>query len=63
MERLLTITDLCQRYIISKWTVYQWTAKGEIPFLRIGGQLRFRIKDLEGWEGKNFSSASKIDLL
>ncbi len=63
MDRLLTVTDLCQRYGISKWTVYQWTAKELIPYLKIGGQLRFRLKDLEAWEEQNLAGATKTDLL
>ncbi|MCX5698179.1 MAG: helix-turn-helix domain-containing protein [Candidatus Omnitrophica bacterium] len=63
MDRLLTITDLCQRYTKSKWTIYQWTAKNLIPHLHIMGQLRFRTKDLEQWEEQGFSGATKNGLL
>ena len=63
MDRLFTITDVCQRYGVSKWTVYQWTMRNYIPHLKIGGQLRFRFKDLEQWEEQNLVEAGKTDLL
>lgn len=61
--RLLTINDVCQRYGISKWTLYQWTMKKYIPHLKIGGQLRFRSKDLEIWEENNVIKTPDIYLL
>ena len=63
MDRLLTITDVCQRYGVSKWTVYQWTMRNYIPHLKLGGQLRFRLKDLEAWEEQNLVGVGKTDLL
>jgi excisionase family DNA binding protein len=49
MDRLLTPEDVCQRYSIKKNTLYQWTSKNRIPYLKKGG-LRFKEKDLENWE-------------
>lgn len=62
MDELLSLTDICQRYHISKWTVYQWTSKNLIPHLKIGGKILFRENDLEEWERKS-SHQVTIDLI
>jgi len=41
MDRLLTPEEVCQRYSIKKNTLYQWTSKNLIPYLKRGG-LRFK---------------------
>lgn len=63
MERLLTLNDVCQRYSVSRHTVYQWTASNYIPHLKIGGQLRFRLSDLLEWEKSNLVGAQNMELL
>jgi len=62
-NRLLTLDDVCQRYRVSRHTVYQWTAGNFIPHLKIGGQLRFRLSDLLKWEEDNLVGAQKAELL
>lgn len=59
MDRLLTPQEVCQRYSIKKNTLYQWTSKNLIPYLKRGG-LRFREKELETWENGGVSSAKLI---
>jgi len=49
MDRLLTPEEVCQRYSIKKNTLYQWTSKNLIPYLKRGG-LRFKADELEKWE-------------
>jgi excisionase family DNA binding protein len=49
MDRLLTPEEVCQRYSIKKNTLYQWTSKNLIPYLKKGG-LRFKENELEKWE-------------
>jgi len=63
MNEFLNLMDVCQRYGISKWTVYSWTAKNLIPHLKIGGKILFRQKDLEKWEESNLSGAMKDNLV
>jgi excisionase family DNA binding protein len=63
MDELLSLTDVCQRYGISKWTVYQWTSKGLIPHLKLTGVIRFREQDLKKWEESNLSGAIKTNLV
>ncbi len=49
MDKLLTPEEVCQRYSIKKNTLYQWTSKNIIPYLKRGG-LRFKENELEQWE-------------
>ena len=63
MNEFLNLMDVCQRYGISKWTVYSWTAKNLIPHLKIGGKILFRQKDLKKWEESNLSGAMKANLV
>lgn len=46
MDKLLTPEEVCQRYSIKKNTLYQWTSKNIIPYLKRGG-LRFKENELE----------------
>jgi excisionase family DNA binding protein len=62
MNELLSLLDVCQRYGLSKWTIYQKTSKGLIPYLKIGGKILFRVKDLEKWEEMSAHTV-KISLL
>jgi len=59
MERLLTPEEVCQRYSIKKNTLYQWTSKNLIPYLKRGG-LRFKENELEQWEGGGTSNIKLI---
>lgn len=63
MDEFLTLTDVCERYGISKYTVYQWTARDFIPHLKIGGLLRFREQDLRRWEERNLSGGRDTNLV
>lgn len=49
MDKLLTPEEVCERYSIKKNTLYQWTSKNLIPYLKRGG-LRFKENELEKWE-------------
>lgn len=51
MERLLTPEEVCRRYSIKRNTLYQWTSRDLIPFLKRGG-LRFKETELEAWESR-----------
>ena len=50
MCKLLTPQQICERYHISKWTLYQWTSKGSIPYLKIRRLVRFDEQEIEKWE-------------
>ncbi len=63
MGEFLTLTEVCQRYGISKWTLYRWTSEGLIPHLKLRGLIRFREQDLKKWEERNLSGGSGSDLV
>lgn len=63
MNKLLDLEDVCQRYRISKWTLYQWTSKGLIPHLKIGGKILFREIDIEEWEQNSFKGEPRLKLI
>ena len=50
MNELLTPREICQKYRISIFTLYKWTALGTMPCVRIGKTLRFRRDILLKWE-------------
>ena len=49
MERLLTIDQLSELLQVKKNTIYSWTFTRRIPFVKIGGGLRFREKEISTW--------------
>ena len=62
-DKLLTVEQICQRYSISKHTIYKWTSKSKIPFLKIGGLVRFRERDLEKMERDNSFGLGDTELV
>jgi excisionase family DNA binding protein len=46
MEELLTIDQLAEYLKVSKNTLYAWTCGKKIPFIKIGGILRFRVAEV-----------------
>jgi excisionase family DNA binding protein len=49
METLLTVKDVATVLGVSLATVYRLTLGRKIPFLKVGGQLRFRRLSLDAW--------------
>ena len=45
--RLLTIDDVAGLLKISKSTLYRWVNKREIPFVKLGGKLRFNEDEIK----------------
>ncbi len=48
-DELLTPKEVCEIWHISIHTLYKWTSLRLIPFIRMGGLLRFRKADLDNW--------------
>ena len=46
-ERLLKPLDVAEWFGVSRQTLYRMIEKREIPFYKIGGQIRFQEADLE----------------
>ena len=48
-ERLLTVQDIGNLLNVPKSYVYQMTHKHEIPFMKIGGHVRFSPSAIDKW--------------
>ena len=47
--KLLDIAQLSEMLNIKKKTIYDWTHKGTIPYIKLGGLIRFDPKEIEQW--------------
>ncbi len=46
---LFDVKGLCEYLNVSDKWVYERTHQNEIPFIKVGGLLRFRKKDIDRW--------------
>lgn len=49
MERLLTVDELSDKLRVSRSTVYRWVHYDFVPYIKIGGAVRFDEKRVETW--------------
>ena len=58
-DKNLTISEASEFLNLAKQTLYGFTSKNEIPFIKKGKKLYFKKSDLEKWlqEGKKKSKA------
>ena len=49
MDRLLTITEVQEKTRLAKQTIYQLSAAGKIPHVKLGSRLLFIEKDVDEW--------------
>lgn len=64
--RLITVEQLAATLGVSKNTIYYWTSRNEVPYLKIGRHLRFNLlKVLAYFEDKTreVSCSSSLELL
>jgi len=54
--KLLDISQLSETINIKKKTIYDWTHKGLIPYVKLGRLLRFDLNDIERWIKRNSHS-------
>jgi len=52
-KRLLTIKEASEYLGISEKGLYNMVYRREIPFVKLGGKLRFDIIDIEKWINDN----------
>jgi excisionase family DNA binding protein len=45
-ERLLTTSEACELLRCSRPTIHRWKKSGIVPFVRLGGNIRYRESDL-----------------
>jgi excisionase family DNA binding protein len=49
MEKLLSPEDVCELLGVEKSTLYSWTSRELIPFIKVNGLLRFRESEILKW--------------
>jgi excisionase family DNA binding protein len=47
--KYLKMDDVCKILDIAKSTLYAYVGKGKIPYLKIGGKLKFDENDITNW--------------
>jgi excisionase family DNA binding protein len=52
MEKLLTPKQLSEILQVSRGVIYKWIYMGFIPHYKLGGQVRFKERDIEAWLNK-----------
>jgi excisionase family DNA binding protein len=57
-SRLLTAEQLAERWQVQKSHVWRLARRGEIPTVRLGRYMRFRLESIEAWE---LSQETKTD--
>ena len=53
LPRLLTVNEVSSLFQVHPKTIYKWTGKGKLPYLKINDKVRFRRKDIETWIDNN----------
>ncbi|MDZ4723378.1 MAG: helix-turn-helix domain-containing protein [candidate division Zixibacteria bacterium] len=56
MEKLLNPDEMAAMLGVRTSTIYQWTHRKFIPFVKIGKLIRFRQSDVKDWLDKKSSS-------
>ena len=46
---LYNISDLSEKLGVKKSTLYQWIHQRKIPYVKIGGLVKFRPSEIEKW--------------
>jgi excisionase family DNA binding protein len=49
MEELLTVEELSDKLKVGKSTVYRWVHYDYIPYVKLGGAVRFNKVAVEKW--------------
>jgi len=63
-QTLLTVKQLSSFLNVHLNTIYKWKDQGDIPFIHINGQVRFRKSELDIWlDNRSFNSAQIGSLL
>lgn len=60
--RCMTQTELAERWQISEATLERWrTEAGGPVFLKLGAQVRYRLRDIEAFEAEVLRESTKSD--
>lgn len=59
-DRLLSVRELADYLGVATSTLYSWRTRGEgPPGYRVGGQLRFRLSEVDAWIAKAEDGAGR----
>jgi excisionase family DNA binding protein len=47
--KLIDITQLSEMLNVKKKTIYDWVHKRKIPYIKLGGLIRFDPTEIEQW--------------
>jgi excisionase family DNA binding protein len=50
MKELLSISDFCERFGVSRTTFYRQHNAGKLPIRKVGRSSRIRLSDAQAWE-------------
>ena len=51
-ERLWTVAQVAEYLAVTERTVRAWQTEHRLPYLKIGGVVRFRAADVAAWAGQ-----------
>lgn len=49
MRSLITVQELAEQLKVAPQTIYGWTCSRKIPFMKVGGRLRFDPDEMAKW--------------
>jgi excisionase family DNA binding protein len=62
MEKLLAPEAVCEILGIERSTLYAWTSRRMIPFIKMNGLLRFREGEIQRWLKSRESAATMEEI-
>jgi excisionase family DNA binding protein len=62
-KRLLNIQEASEYLGFAVHTIYGWTSQRQIPFVKIGGRLRFDKRKLDRWIEQNEREVVDVEKL
>ena len=60
-DEMLSVRDVSKLFKVHEWTVYNWVKQGQIPYIRIGGTIRFQKSDIDAFIKKLLSAGAVIE--
>lgn len=60
-EPLKTQQEVAERLAVTTQTLARWRKAEGMPYIKIGGVIRYRLNDVEQWIERRASGASQDD--
>jgi len=61
-KKLLTVQDLADQLSVTESTIYSWTHKRLIPFVKLGTRVRFRQDKIDAWLNRRSFNVKKYKI-